>query len=144
MSGWAIAFGVTGMVLSVLTALATGLRAFRRREQDAAKRPFLAGVEAVNEAQIALRLKDDRLAEADRRLAQAVSEVQTATARAGSLQQQIDELYTRMGRLMSRNTELEDQARLAKEREERDRGRIRELELRVDELTKQLGLGMGH
>ncbi len=148
MNGWAIAFGATGMILSVVTALVTMYRAWRKRVVDATSEPFNAGVEAVNEARIALQFKDERLADAQRRTQEATELLEQANARSAALQRQVEELYAGMGRLSARNAELQEEhrrweelLRAAGDRERLDRDRIRELELRADELTKRLGPG---
>lgn len=133
--------GTIGTGLSVATAIIMLYRGWRKRVQDAAKKPFQAGVEAVNEAELALRLKDRRLEEMAKRETEALTELERSRAANLAQQEQIASLYADIGRLQVKNAALEEGARLAAEREQADRRRIGELEMKLSEMAKHLGLG---
>ena len=122
------------------TALAIGIfyRGWRKRVADAAAakatKPFTTGQAAVDEAVLALGLKDKRLAETTNDLEQ---------QRAKNLAQagQINELYTELGKMTAKNAELEEKLEQAKTREEAQAARIGALETQVEGMMKQMGLG---
>lgn len=115
-------------------AVWTIYRGWRGRVGAAATRPFTTGQAAVDEAVLALGLKDKRLADTTAELEQ--QRVHN-TAQTG----QINELYTELGKMTAKNAELSEQLRSAKVREDADRARISELETRLGDVMKQLGLG---
>lgn len=109
-------------------------RGWRGRVAAAAKKPFTTGQAAVDEAVLALGLKDKRLADTSAELEQ--QRVHNA-AQSG----QINELYTELGKMTAKNAELQEQLRAAKLREDADRSRISQLETQLGDVMKQLGLG---
>lgn len=92
--------------LSIGTALTTFFRGYKKRLEDAAKQPFIAGKEAMDAARAALELKDQQIKdvmERDRLLHQQLMEAQAAR---DSQQAQMGQLYTQMGQLRSENEQL--------------------------------------
>jgi chromosome segregation ATPase len=110
-----------------------------------ATRPFTTGKEVASEAEIVLAMRGAALEESQRQqgaLREKNAELQAQnTAQA----KQIDDLFTRVGRLTAKNAELQEQlavtTRTAQERELQDRARIGELEEKLGEVLKQLGMG---
>lgn len=131
----------TAVVLSVATALGTLYRGWRRRIQDAARRPFLAGQAAVEEAETALRLKDNRLAELAKSEAESKQKLAAAEGKADALGEQLTQLQAKMYRVEAENRELLARAQTAEDREREARGRIGTLENQVADLTRKLSLG---
>lgn len=123
----------------------TMLSGWRKRERDRAAAlaiaPYTAGREVADEAQQVLALRAAALKEAHEQ--QQALRTQNADLQAQNKAQenQISELYTKCGRLTAENSELREGLRLAKGREEDDRTRINDLEAKVGELSKHLGLG---
>lgn len=115
-------------------ALWTIYKGWRGRVATAATRPFTTGQAAVDEAVLALGLKDKRLADT-------TAELERERARNAAQAGQISELYTELGKMTAKNAELEEQLRAAKVREEGDRRRIESLETQLEGVMKQLGLG---
>lgn len=133
--------GVVALLVTLATAATTFYRGWRRRIQDAATKPFQAGQAAITEAELALTLKDRRLADMAAREGQAVADLERAKAAGAAQQEQIASLYARIGELQTRNAALEEGARRAAEREEQYRTRISGLEASLAEVKKQIGLG---
>lgn len=119
---------------SALLAGWTMYKGWRGRVATAATRPFTTGQAAVDEALLAVRLKDQRLAET-------TAELEHQRAANAAQAAQISDLYTQLGHTTAKNAELEEQLRAAKVREESDRRRIGELEMKLSEVTKHIGLG---
>lgn len=128
---------------AVLTALFVAYKGWKDRVEQAAQRPFTAGRVAIDEAELALQLKDRRLADTAAELEQARAVNAAQAAQNAAQAAQISDLYAQLGRTTAKNSELEETARQAKVREEADRARITALEQQVDGLLKQLGLGHG-
>jgi DNA anti-recombination protein RmuC len=141
---------------AALAALAsagwTWWRGWRKRDQDraaaAATAPFTSGREVADEAQRVLLLRAAALEESERaqkalrdRNAELREQNADLQAQNGAQATQINELYAKTGTLTAENSELAEKVRCATIREELDRRRIAELEARVDELSKAVGLG---
>jgi hypothetical protein len=141
---WGNAAGIGAFLLSVATAVGLLYKGWRTRVAAAATRPFQVGHEAISEAQTALRMKDERLADAEAERLKAVADLAAATAQVAALQGQVDLLYGRIGLLMVSKSALEEGAKQAAAREEADRRRISALETSLEEMRKSMGLGMSH
>lgn len=122
------------------TALAVGIfyRGWRKRVADAAAakatKPYTTGQAAVDEAVLALGLKDKRLADT-------TTELEQQRAKNGAQTGQINELYTELGKLTAKNAELLEKLDQAQAREAAQAARIDALAAQVDGLMKQIGLG---
>lgn len=122
------------------TALAIGIfyRGWRKRVADAeaakATKPYTTGQAAVDEALLALGLKDKRLADT-------TTELEQQRAKNGAQTGQINELYTELGKLTAKNAELLEKLDQAQAREAAQAARIDALAAQVDGLMKQIGLG---
>jgi chromosome segregation ATPase len=129
--------GVSALLMS------TGVmyRGWRKRVESAATRPFLTGQAAVDEAELALRLKNERIADVERRRQETVDQLATATAQVAAQQAQITNLYTQLGQVQAENSDLRTQLAQAREREVQDRARIGALESDMAELRKHISLG---
>jgi septal ring factor EnvC (AmiA/AmiB activator) len=127
-------------LMAIGTAASVFYRGWRNRVSSAAAAkataPYTTGHAAVDEAELALRLKDQRLAAT-------TAELEEQRAKNSAQAGQINELYTELGKMTAKNAELEEQLRQAKVREESDRARIGTLEMQLEGVMKQLGLGHG-
>lgn len=139
--------GVSGLladvavILSGFTAAGVLIAGWRKRIQDAARRPFLAGNAAIEEAQTALRLKDNRLAELTQSEANLRTQLAAATGTAEAQQEQITRLQARLYTVEEENRDLRSQAENA-QRDARDaRTRIGQLEDEMADLKRKLSLG---
>lgn len=128
-----LVLGVAGLIISATTAGGVLYRGWRQRLQDAAKKPFQAGQEAVNEAETALRLKDQRLADAATHSAELAAQLADAKATNTTQQAQITSLYVTIGELQSENAQLKRDGAVA-------RSRIGELEKTMAALQERLGI----
>jgi uncharacterized protein HemX len=128
------------LILAVVSATMSVYRGWRKRIQDAAQQPFLVGNAAIEEAQTALRLKNDRLAElteSEARLRVALAE---AKGTAEAQQQQIVELQSRLYQVDATNRELQVRAEAAERREQEQVSRIATLERDIADLRVKLAL----
>lgn len=131
-----LVLGVAGLLISATTAGGVLYRGWRQRVQDAAKKPFQAGQEAVNEAETALRLKDQRLADSAAHATELAGQLEQAKATNAAQQGQITSLYVTIGELQSENAQLKRDGAVA-------RSRIGDLEKTMKELQEKFGSGAG-
>jgi uncharacterized protein HemX len=132
---------VAGLAISSATAAGVLIRGWRRRIQDAARKPFLTGAAAIEEAETALRLKDQRLAQLTASEAESREKLAQAEGKLRAQGQQLTELQASMYRLESENRELLSRAETAESREREARVRIGTLEDQVADLNRKLSLG---
>jgi chromosome segregation ATPase len=130
------AAAATAIVVAVGTAAGSLYRGWRNRIRDAAAKPFQTGQAAVNEAEIALRMKDRRLDDAAARETDLLGQLEQAKAANSAQQGQIRELYVNIGELQSENARLERESHAARER-------IGELEAAMKDLKAKLGINGG-
>jgi septal ring factor EnvC (AmiA/AmiB activator) len=125
-------------VIAIGTAVGVLYRGWRNRITAAAAakatKPFTTSQAAIDEAELAIRLKDKRLADT-------TTDLETQRAKNSAQTGQINELYTELGKMTAKNAELEEKLEQAKVREETQAGRIDALETQVEGLMKQIGLG---
>jgi predicted nuclease with TOPRIM domain len=138
-------FADAAALAALASAAFTWFRGWRRRDRDravaAATAPFTAGREVAEEAERLLALRGATLQESERREKDLRDRNAELQAQNSAQEKQISELYARLGHLTAENSELHELVNQAKTREESDRRRINELEAKVQELTKHLGLG---
>lgn len=126
MNATAILAGVAAAI-SIATALGTLYRGYKKRLEDSAKAPFIAGQAAMDAARAALELKDQQIKdvmERDRLLHQQLMEAQAAR---DSQQAQVTQLYTQLGQIRSENEQLKTQVEVFQEQ-------VRHLEAMVAQL----------
>jgi chromosome segregation ATPase len=123
----------------------TWFSAWRRRERDravaAATAPFTSGKEVADEAQRVLALRAAALEESQQQRTALRERNAELQAQNSAQEKQISELYSQIGKLTAENSEVREKLAQAKVREDADRTRINELEARVSELSKHMGLG---
>lgn len=129
-----VVLGSVSAAVSTVLAVGVFYKGWRGRVATAATKPFTTGQAAVDEALLAVRLKDQRLAET-------TAELEQQRAANAAQAAQISDLYTQLGHKSAEIAQLEEQARAAKVREDADRARIGQLEMQLDGVMKQLGLG---
>lgn len=131
---------VGALVIATGTALGTLYRGWRRRLQDAARRPFLVGQAAVEEAETALRLKDRRLNELVASESALQQKLAAAEGAARAQSEQLTDLQAQMYRLQSANRDLQVRAETAEAGLATARSRIGTLEDTVADLQRKLSL----
>jgi chromosome segregation ATPase len=112
--------------------MGTLFKGYKKRLEDAAKEPFIAGQAAMNAARAALELKDQQIKDVmdrDRLLHQQLMEAQAAR---DSQQAQVTQLYTQIGQLRTQNEQLKAEQVLSQER-------IQHLEATVAQLEAAMG-----
>lgn len=126
------------LLIAVVTAILGVYRGWRKRVTDAAQQPFLVGNAAIEEAQTALKLKNDRLAElteSEARLRVALAE---ARGTAEAQQQQIVELQSRLYQLDAANRELLVRTEAAERREQESARREADQVARIGLLERDI------
>jgi len=139
--------GVSGLladiavILSGFTAVGVLYVGWRKRVQDAARRPFLAGTAAIEEAQTALRLKDNRLAELTESEARLKSDLAAAKGTADAQQEQITKLQARLYAVEGENRDLRGRAENAERDAREAKNLIGQLQDEMTDLKRKLSLG---
>ncbi len=136
------------IVLAGVTSSATLYYGWRRRVQDAAKAPFLAGEQAMADAQKALewrqRLIDDLTARVAS-LASSKADVEAQLAQAlATAKVQLEELTKAQARLYTlegEKRELMERMHAAEESGARVRARLAEAEEKLEEVQRKMHLG---
>lgn len=129
------------IVISGITSIGVLVAGWRKRIQDAARRPYLTGHAAVEEAQTALRLKDNRLAELTESESKLKADLAAAVGQARSQEEQITQLQSRLYQAESQNRELLARAEGSERREREALDRLGALEETVADLKRKLALG---
>lgn len=127
--------------ISILTSGGTMYRGWRRRQRDAGAQPFVAGKEAIHEAEVALRWKDRRLTELEEREAHSAAAVRTANATIEQQNAQLTMLQAQMYQVIARNKQLEEASETAERDLRAARARIGDLETQMEDLKRKLQLG---
>lgn len=130
----------TALAVAVISAVTGLYRGWRKRLQDAARQPFLIGTAAIEEAQTALRLKDDRIAELTRSEGSLKSQLAAATGAADAQQEQIVQLQSRLYQTEAQNRDLKIRAENSERREQEALTRISDLERDISDLKRKLAL----
>lgn len=105
MNATAILAGVAAAI-SILTALSSMFKGYKKRLEDAAKEPFIAGQAAMNAARAALELKDQQIRDVMERDQTLHNQLAEAQAARDSQQAQVAQLYTQIGQLRTENENL--------------------------------------
>jgi len=138
------ASAAVAIIVSVLTATVTIYRGWKRRVEDGARRPFVAGQVAIEEAQAALAMKDRRLGELEASEARSRADLITAKATIEGQQKQITSLQAQVYQVTARNTELEATAAATQSELRSARERISSLEESLEMIKRKMSLGEGY
>lgn len=95
--------------VSIATALGSVFKGYKKRLEDAAKEPFIAGQAAMNAARAALELKDQQIRDVMDRDQTLHAQLVEAQAARDSQQAQVAQLYTQIGQLRTENELLRQQ-----------------------------------
>lgn len=138
-TGWmALATGGSALAYSARSAV----RGWRKRIETAQTVQFTVGGEALATARSALELKNQMIAELQAQRLKLVEDAAHARAKIGVQGRLIEELQVDLGAMRGENAELRTQVERAQRREEDYRRRIRDLEGSLEDVRKQLGLGL--
>ncbi len=131
----------TAILLSGVTAAGVLVGGWKRRIADAARRPFLAGEAAIADAKSALEFRAQRIEQLTASEATLKAQYEQAVATTRVQQEEIERLQARLYRLEGDRRDLLVRAEAAEAAGQSARGRITELEEKMDALQRKLSLG---
>lgn len=131
----------TAILLSGVTAAGVLFGGWRRRITDAARKPFLAGETAIADAKSALEFRAQRIEQLTQSEATLKAQLTQAQADVEVLRAQSTDQQARLYRLEGEKRELMERAEAAEAGGRAARGRITELEEKMDALQRKLSLG---